>query len=736
MDATSTEQNSSQDDAESAQRHDLSSPDLEEQILNAVLKVDEAENAEQGLLKLENDDEFNPTFPAALKSSESNEKLLHHGHHITETTQRLKQLLKEHWEAVHIQQQIRDVADKFAHSPRRSIRLDVHFPGVDRERISRLEELLIKESKYLIHSNPTFCTFLRQNCDPRTLQLDRKREVLRQFTLVDIVVLCLLSSALLLTSPARGHLNSLAGLIIDEDPSFGYSPARHGEVLYYGSIATAVGRIVSGFIIDLHDPLHIFGGFSIVSALFVILISQLHQITLGYDSESRYAVFITLYVLNVFAQSAIFASGVKFLHDHFRSAQYGRSLVIYSIGGRLGSIIAGVAMGNVHNGIGLDWPTGSLIAALMCFGSVIPLVLIKRFPHPADHLVAPDHESFTDKLQTFESSAPPRQMVHVGLPKCDANSQRQKWFQFKEALKRLASWWQRRSFVLMAGANAGMAVGAAGEGFEGLQSLFTGKVLHIPRGLPSASVTVFFHLGSILSLVIGGIFIERLSRPSQSRVVLLMMTTSCFASIGLIALTATAQNIVSPSDELAAGARSVYFFLGFGLGYPFFVTVQKFAMNFGGSHAGLVSQTLGLFATAVCAIANGAFGAVASRSFPAIAVILTIFLSLGWFCMLLFDFFEWLAKIKLKHFYLAEAVVRVFHHQHIDEDRLRRKRLLLQANEQSFSKDIGLLLSRRPDATYRGLSLLWSAFTFSLAVLVVCSLFLSYYWVRNPSSLF
>jgi len=634
-----------------------------------------------------------------------------------------------------------------------ALNLKEFFPDADHAQIKRLEGILVRDGKYLISEPATLKRFLATNIDCTRWKADLKRARLKKFTLQDLGILALVSLALLLSTPARGHINALAGFIILSDSLLMYTPTKHGQLLYVGAVASAIGKLFSGFFIDLYDPLLSFGIFVLCSAITVMLISELHNITDDSNPDTQFLVLQILSAFNVFFQSGIFASGVKFLHDHFRPAQYGRALTVFAIGGRLGSIASTVSVGQVASIPGSRWEDGSRVASYICFGALVPLLVIRLFfSHPATHLSAQTEDHYGPKAGTHDAPAPPRTMIRIGLPKCDAETRQRDWKHFVTALKRSVSWWQRRSFLLMVCTNAGMSVAIAWEGFEGLQSLFTSRALHIPSGFTTGSVTIMVHIGAITSLILGGWFVEKFTRPGQARFVLIMIAIACIAQLGLVGLVAEIEGagITVPTPRYAPQARAVNFFIGLGLGYPFFVTVPKFAMNFGGKHSALVTQALSLFALAVCAIAHTIFGVFAARSWTTVVAILFLFTLAALIAMLLFDFFEWKTKHERKIAEIEHALAHLLSAQtaKIAKTALRRKsssqppeaqvgefRDICPMESIPHGDDDGHL-DKRHDATHVGLHYLWTAFTFSIAMTVIVAFFVSYYWAEDPNILF
>ncbi|KAH9254082.1 hypothetical protein BASA81_007957 [Batrachochytrium salamandrivorans] len=185
-----------------------------------------------------------------------------------------------------------------------------------------------------------------------------------------------------------------------------------------------------------------------------------------------------------------------------------------------------------------------------------------------------------------------------------------------------------------------MAASITGEGFEGFLSVYIRKSLGTDSGMATSLVAIFLHLGAIASLIIGGVFIEALDRPSQSRLVLCGMAVGCLGLVGLLITT-------GHRDDHAA--RTSFFCLGLGFGYPFYVTVSKFAIHYGGEHAAMVTQTIALFSYAVCAILASCIGIVVlveNGSWYYCIVMLLLLGVGGWTAMLLYDFLQWEKKAK------------------------------------------------------------------------------------------
>jgi len=200
--------------------------------------------------------------------------------------------------------------------------------------------------------------------------------------------------------------------------------------------------------------------------------------------------------------------------------------------------------------------------------------------------------------------------------------------------------------------------------------------------------------------------------------------------------------------ELAPPMRAAGFFTGFGLGYPYFVVVSKFAMFFGGDHAALVSQALSLFALAVCAVANSLFGVLTSRAmWTGVAILVLVASCLALVCMILFDFVEWRRKQNKRNADLEEAVALVLlPNGGAEEHPAPADPQKPSESQQPHMKKRGFWrngrgnpttgktegFDKRPDSSPDGSNYFWACLTTFIVLAVTIGLFISYYWSQNP----
>jgi hypothetical protein len=263
-----------------------------------------------------------------------------------------------------------------------------------------------------------------------------------------------------------------------------------------------------------------------------------------------------------------------------------------------------------------------------------------------------------------------------------------------------------------------MAVVIAPEGFDGFLSLYTRRGLRTPGGLPVASVTVFYHLGAIVSLVFGGIYIERLAPSSQSRAVILLLILGCLAVAMLMPLAHTGEELLVDSMFLADGARTVFFFIGLGFGYPFFVTVPTFAMNFGGEHSGLAIQAITTIQLGLCSVFVALVGIFANQSWVIVTAILLGFAYSSLFFMMLFHFFEWRTKQRLAHQRIQDALTQILH-------RDKNRKSIVAFEEEEYEK---YRLARRSDSMHHNSSKARSIFATIMFLTLVVAMFVSNYY--------
>ncbi|KAH9254083.1 hypothetical protein BASA81_007958 [Batrachochytrium salamandrivorans] len=254
-----------------------------------------------------------------------------------------------------------------------------HAQAQDHQFLAALRRILNEDE--VKHHRRSFLYSLLGRCD--NWRFDEKRRESRKLEWQDISLLLLLSLMFLLSTPARTHVNGLVNMLA-ADPMVNYSVARHGNLMFFGILAVSVGKLVTSFFLDLGSPLRWMFAFLLSSALAVLFISQLHGI--APPGSDLFPALVALNAINVFAQCGLVASTNRYLHDHFKPAQYGRSLALIAIGGRTGSLVCSLILGSYIDGMGSSpaqaWSQVSALASGMCFASIVPLAMVMRFPTP------------------------------------------------------------------------------------------------------------------------------------------------------------------------------------------------------------------------------------------------------------------------------------------------------------------------------------------------------------------
>jgi len=374
-----------------------------------------------------------------------------------------------------------------------------------------------------------------------------------------------------------------------------------------------------------------------------LLISELHVVASPLSevggTENTLLVLQALHAVNVFFQSGLFASGAKFLQVRFRPAHLGRALVMFAIGGRLGGIAGIIGMGLVvtHRARESGWQLGSRIAAILCFAGLLPIAILKLCP-------------LIDEESAVESKIPPTPIDEELAVK---------W-------KIMAASQHPRDLKCR-----GQEGDSNKDDDDDSENRGNNNSSHPMTDLVRVLDIVVSFLGnnketstvilSTTSLIAGGILVQTfVAGQKQTQFVLLSLSLACLASGALIGLTASssATTTTTRTTTFAWAGRVVYFLVGFGLGYPYFVTVPKFAIRFGGAFSGLVIQILSLFALAVCAAVDGAIGILVTRasSWTVAASLVFAFTVVALGAMSVLAFFEWRARFKLKQLNLQAAL--------------------------------------------------------------------------------
>ena len=423
-----------------------------------------------------------------------------------------------------------------------------------------------------------FAIFSRQRGG---LKLDERRKLLRKLGSQDFLVIVALSLAYFCSVFSRVGISVLAPEL-QVDPDLSYDAAKHGQLIVTVQICSMIGKLINGFIIDMANPRYMLLIFMIGSASTILVLSWVHSLVA--DQAQRFSFMHGLAALNALFQSGIWTASTKFIHDHFRPAQFGKAIVVLAVFGKLGSVGALLILNAFVTSGNLFWIDAQRFASGITFFGTIALLFTFLFPHPAPGLAATSPEEYQEKKQCHDALAPSDEQLHpYKHRKCSRENIVYTLTFAKTALLRWLGWWSKRQFVLVAIANASMAVVCSVEGLEAFLTMFFFNGIKVTSSVASQSAIVL-PLGVGVSLLIGGFWIERLDRPSKADVVIFMLLFTSIASVILLVLTGEAealldQNVLADTTGYLIGIIISIFLIGLSMGYAFFVPISTFAVS-------------------------------------------------------------------------------------------------------------------------------------------------------------
>lgn len=424
-----------------------------------------------------------------------------------------------------------------------------------------------------------YAVFTRQR---GALKLDEKRRLWRQLGSADFLVIISLSAAYFCSVFSRVAISVLAPEL-QIDPELSYDAAKHGQLIVTVSICSMLGKLANGFVIDMANPRYMLLIYMIGSASCTLIMSFVHSLV--QDQANKFAFLQGFAALNALFQSGIWTGSTKFIHDHFRPAQFGKAIVILSVMSNIGTVGALLILNALVTTGNLFWFDAQRFASGLTYFGTLGIVFTFMFPHPAGHLAAKTAEEHQEKKHGYDALAPSEAQLHPHRrqPTC-SREKLEYYLQFaKASVLRWLSWWSKRQFVLVAMANGAMAVTCSVEGLQAFLTLYFFNGLHLSSQIASQSAMVL-PLGVALSLIVGGLWIERLDRPSQADVVIYMLLFGAIAAMILLILTSSAesllsQNVLADTTGYLVGVIIAIFLIGLCIGYAFNVPVTTFAVS-------------------------------------------------------------------------------------------------------------------------------------------------------------
>jgi sugar phosphate permease len=410
---------------------------------------------------------------------------------------------------------------------------------------------------------------------------DERRRLARALSSPDFLVVSLLSIAYFFSIFARVSVSVLAPEL-QVDPNLSYNAQKHGQVIIAVQICFMVGRLVNGFLIDMANPRLMLLGYMVGSSSVTFLLSSVH--TLVPDKDQRYNFILGCVATNALFQSGTWLSATKFIRDHFRPAQLGKAIVNLSVFAKLGSVASLLSLSGLISGGQLFWVDAQRFASGMTMFGTLFLLATFLFPHPAEHLAASSALEHHIKKFDLDAPAPSEEQVQPHGFRCSREITMYRLTFAKTAFIRWLGWWTKKQFVIVAIANASMAVVVSTEGFEAFLTLFYFNGLHVKSAVASQAAIVL-PLGVTVSLLFGGIVLERLDKPSKADAVIFMLLITVIAAFALLGVTAGAEGLAAnnPTADASgylAGALIAIFCLGASMGYSYFVPISTFAVRF------------------------------------------------------------------------------------------------------------------------------------------------------------
>jgi OPA family sugar phosphate sensor protein UhpC-like MFS transporter len=352
---------------------------------------------------------------------------------------------------------------------------------------------------------------------------------------------------------------TVAGGAMREDSELGIDLAVWGRILAMGTVGGVVGKFVGGYAADRFGGKITFTISLLVASIFVGLFAL---------SSAVWAFQFTFFVA-LLAKSAGWPSMAKIILNWFRPSEYGRVWGVLSTSSRIGTLVATFLLGGL-----LAYLSWRLMLTLAAGAGVVTVVIFAFFlkERPAGK-AATLGEDIADAIPKETS---PHPLDGTTLPQAVTVflKSRQFWL-ITASLMGLTILWDFLLFVPM----------------------YLEDTLNLSVADASKAASAF-PFGSLISVVVGGYFFDRLSRRSMAWVMgsLLALTAGCIAVFFMMPQFDLTQ------EALTSLSLGLLFLFGFCVSPCYYIPMSVFSIEFGGPHSGFLIALLDALAFASNAV--------------------------------------------------------------------------------------------------------------------------------------
>ena len=376
-----------------------------------------------------------------------------------------------------------------------------------------------------------------------------------------------------------------------------YSVKLHGDLLVIVGISYGIGKLISGFTVPRLPSRPYLFVLTLGSSTCVFLASFINDFT--DDPDTKFSLLSVFMSFNALFQSQAFPASVQYCSIRFREEQLGRVFSFVGVGSRIGSVATSVVIGALLSV--MHWPSVVRLTAL-CTLLGIPVLALTY--------ASACHSKIKENGGTKMSDPKPDRRQTSAEENSESKCESGQVPARKTGCRQYATWWCDGRFLLM----------VLGTGCLGVMSTFDSFVALWLKIVFGASTSVSAVLGGaaalgiVLSITVGGYFIERMHGRGSGNAVVLMLMFLVLVVAALTTMTGVAESADacfgdSPSACIAPAGLLIVLY-GFCLGYPYYVPPTVFAVAFAGGDSAMVLCFMDIFSAALGAGVAQASGAL------------------------------------------------------------------------------------------------------------------------------
>lgn len=366
------------------------------------------------------------------------------------------------------------------------------------------------------------------------------------------------------------------------DPALGMDKESFGRLMSWHSAGAIMGKLVTGPGADW------LGG----RRMFLIALSLTAMANVGFAFSSTFIAFAVFNFLGQFAKSGGWPAMTKIVGSWYPESRYGQVWSIISTSSRIGTILAGLALGYLLSLI--EWRGVFVFSAVMTLGVVVFLwFTMKDHPEDVGLPSLKDHRDSKRAGSAEENGEGAEQIVDESPHRLDS----------------LTTWQACGQFVL---SGRFWSIGFSIVFLTIVMDFLTFIPIYLSESLGiSASKASMagstFPAGMFTALVLTSFVYDRLSKKQLVVVLGGLLAISSTCVLALWNLDLVPENVRTPT------AIATIFLLGLSISPAYYIPMSVFSVSFGGKHSGFLVSLIDVFGYCGALLFNFFGGSIAEH---------------------------------------------------------------------------------------------------------------------------